>query len=384
MTERHYRRSVAEIDLRRIKDNFKRFTSIAPNESFICPMVKADAYGHGASHVAKALRSQGAKHLGVALVEEGEQLRRAGDQESILVFGPVDSEGAESAVRERLTIVVSEWDHLEALDQARLKLGEAKVGVHVEFNTGMNRLGFDVSEAQKVRAYFQNSRGFRLEGLCTHLLRGDDAGAESGESKLQLAAFEVALGSFKDMPNVFKHALNSSAAINVHARKSNSSLGLRPGIGLYGYGGKNDEGFDLNLKPALSLKTHIASLHKVGPDSRVSYGPSWKAKRDSLIGVVPFGYADGYKRSLSNKAQILCHGQRAPVAGTVCMDYFMIDLTDVKPAAGQEIEIGNEVVLIGEQGNESITAFDLADWAGTISYEILTGISARVPRIYLG
>lgn len=392
-TERHYRRSLAEIDLRRIKDNFIRFRDAKAPGAFICPMVKANAYGHGATHVAKALRSAGAKYLGVALVEEGEELRRAGDRDPILVFGPVDREAAETVVRESLTVVVSEWDHLDVIEQARNQLGETRVSVHAEFNTGMNRLGFEVNEAAKVREWFKANSNMKLEGICTHLLRGDDAGADEGESATQLRRFYEVSQAFSDMPALIRHGLNSSAVINLVGQTQASdpkffefvtSLGARPGIGLYGYGGKNDEGHTLGLKPVMSLRTHIISLHRVAKDARVSYGPTWKAPRESLIGVLPFGYADGYRRGLTNKSSVLYNGHRVPQVGTVCMDYFMIDLTDVESKLKVPAKVGDEVFLMGEQGTERITADNLAEWAGTISYEILTGIGKRVPRVFLG
>ena len=385
----HYRRSNAEIDLRRIENNFRAFASLVPAGTFLCPMVKANAYGHGDIEVARALRHAGAKHLGVALVEEGELLRRGGDLAPILVFGPADSSSSESIIRENLTPVLSSWDQLEALEYAHNELGTAKIGVHLEFNTGMNRLGFEPEDVPKLKEWLvAKSKIVRLEGVCTHLFSGNDAGEAAKFSDNQLSQFADIAGSFPG--EIFVHALNSSGSINIWQRlqakkdvppSARRPLGLRPGIGIYGVDPGNDENAVIGLKPVMSLKTHVIGIHRISKGEKVSYGPSWTAERDSVVATVPFGYADGYRRALSNKADVLVRGKRVKQIGTVCMDYFMIDLTDLdieKPA-----KIGEEVVLLGEQGHEKITADELANLTGTIAYEILTGISDRVTRTYI-
>lgn len=385
----HYRRSVAEIDLRRIENNFRAFKALVPEGTFVCPMVKANAYGHGDSEVAKALRQAGAKYLGVALVEEGETLRRGGDRGPILIFGPADDGSAESMIRENLTPVVSAWDQLDSLESAHNELGTSRVGLHLEFNTGMNRLGFEPHEVPKLKEWLARlSKAFRLEGVCTHLFSGNDAGEASKYSDKQLSCFAEIARSFPD--DVIVHALNSSGSVNIWKRlqeakdvppSARKPLGLRPGIGIYGIDPGNDENAKIGLKPVMSVKTHIIGIHRVAKGEKVSYGPTWTAERDSVIGTVPFGYADGYRRALSNKADVLLRGRRIKQVGTVCMDYFMIDLTDLD--AQKPVKAGEEVVLLGEQGAEAITADELAALTGTISYEILTGISDRVTRTYL-
>lgn len=388
----HYRRSVAEIDLKQIDRNFRTFVSLYPAGTFVCPMVKANAYGHGDVEVAKALRNAGAKYLGVALIEEGERLRHAGDRDPILIFGPVDTGSADTILRENLTAVVSGWDQLEALKMAHAEGGTSSTRIHFEFNTGMNRLGFEPEDAPKLRQWLKDNKEFRLEGVCTHLLRGNDAGDASGESEIQLSRLVQIIESFSDLPDLIIHSLNSSAAVNIWNRKAENkelgaatgkTLGLRPGIGLYGVQPPNDQHSEIQLKPVMSLKTHVISIHKVKKGEKVSYGPVWEASRESTIATLPFGYADGYRRSLTNRAQVLFRGERAPVVGTVCMDYFMVDLTDIEAKTGKPVLIGEEIVLLGEQGKEIITATELADLAGTISYEIFTGVSDRVTRVYL-
>ena len=353
-------------------------------------MIKANAYGHGDGPVSKALRQVGAEYLGVGLIEEGIRLRLFGDQGALLLFGPFDREGAKAVLEYDLTPVVSQWSQLEALqEQAHLR-NQKVVRIHLKFNTGMNRLGFDTCEAPKLRDWLNQNSGFVLDGVCTHLLRGDDAGRKGGESESQLEQFAKLLVAFKGM-NFHVHVLNSSGLATLWKRFSEGQalgnggvwpLGARPGLAVYGIAPSSDEEISLKLEPALSLKSHLVTLHHLQKGSRLSYNATWRASHESLIGVVPIGYADGYSRTLSNRAHLLCRGHRVPVVGTICMDYLMIDLT----AMGLEekpLEIGEEVVLIGSQNDQFIRAEEIANLMGTIPYEVLTGLSERVPRIYL-
>lgn len=385
-----HRKTFAEVDTRRIRSNFQAVKSLLPDGTFICPMVKANAYGHGDIEVSRALRKAGAPHLGVGLIEEGIGLRSSGDEGSLLMFGLFEKTSAEAILEYDLTPVISEWHQLESLQEVLKSDRDQSVKIHLKFNTGMNRLGFDVSQGAKIRSWLNDHRQFHLEGVCTHLLRGDDAGAPGGESESQLLAFAEALSSFKDLP-IQAHALNSSGTVNLWHRVLEKKalgpgakwpLGSRPGLAIYGVPPSSDEKVRLPLQPALSLKSHLVMLHRLKPGERVSYNATWRAKRDSLIGVVPIGYGDGYFRMLSNKASVLCKGVRAPVAGTICMDYFMVDLTEVEAKTGP-VHVGEQVVLIGEQGGDRIQAQELSDLIGTIPYEVLTNISERVPRVYL-
>jgi alanine racemase len=228
-------------------------------------------------------------------------------------------------------------------------------------------------------------------------LRGDDARASTDANDLhdlqtsyslgQLQKFTEALAAFRGLKFIV-HALNSSASAAMWKRHAYTSdrnygpLGARPGIAVYGIEPSEKKELQLGLKPVLSWASQLVSVHHIKTGDVVSYNATWKAKRPSLIGVVPVGYADGYSRSLSNKGSILCRGRRVPIVGTVCMDYFMVDLTDAEKA-DSEIQSGEPVVLIGEQKSESITAQEIADQRGTITYEVLTNISDRVPRMYL-
>lgn len=387
-----YRPTVAEVDLRRIRANFKRLRAWLEPGAFICPMVKANAYGHGDREVARVLRQESCPYLGVGLIEEGLRLRNSGDIGAILMFGLFDRLGAEAMIAASLTPVLGDWDQAEALAlvlsrMKRPSAGEMPLPVHLKFNTGMNRLGFRVEDATRLRQWIDRHPGLRVEGVCTHLLHGEDAGLTAGRSFAQLEGLARALEAFADL-NCHAHALNSSGMAGIWWRSRKEpgtrpfafrTLGGRPGIGLYGVRPGTVHAMEFDLEPVLSWRSRLVMVRDVRSGETVSYSGTWKARRASRIGIVPVGYADGYVRLLSNRASVLCRGRRAPVIGTVCMDYFMIDLTDVEAAAGT-VAPGDEVVLIGEQGDERIEAVELAGLVGTIPYEILTNISQRVPR----
>jgi alanine racemase len=251
----------------------------------------------------------------------------------------------------------------------------------------MNRLGFADDQAARLREWLDSHPFFELEGICTHLFRGDDIGVAGGDTAAQLNRFTKILRVFAGL-TFHVHVLNSSAGVGLDASGTkldmslNIPLGLRPGIALYGIMPPSRHPPKIELEPVLSFRSHLVMLHRLQTGEAVSYNGIWKAKRESLIGVVPVGYADGFQRVFSNNAEVLCRGQRTPVVGTVCMDYFMIDLTDVETLTGP-IEAGEEIVLIGEQQGQSIGADELAQRAATIPYEIFTRISERVPRHYI-
>ena len=414
-----HRRTYAEVNLAHLKSNFDALNDLLPRGTFFCPMVKANAYGHGDIEVARALREAGATHLGVGLIEEGIHLRSAGDSGELLLMGAFDPPSAQAVLEHRLTPVLSEWHQLNSLadalrtspptqestsrDHENQNFTRASAAppfrsclkIHFTFNTGMNRLGFDCDQAPRLAEWLRAHPEFELEGVATHLLRGDDAGIPGGESESQLDALAKCVSAFQEFqPHV--HALNSSGTLSLWQRAVQKlplgqggkwPLGSRPGISIYGVNPSTQENVTLQLKPVLSLKSSVVMLHHLSRGDRVSYGPTWRAERPSLIGVVPMGYGDGYFRLLSNRATVLCKGVRVKIAGSVCMNYFMIDLTDLESQGGS-IELGEEIVLIGEQRNENgvldqIAAQDLADLIGTIPYEILTNINERVPRLYI-
>lgn len=363
-----FRPTQAIINLNALKANYRRLQNLIP-DGFLCPMVKANAYGHGAIPVARALEEEGCKQVGVVLVEEALELREHGAQFDILVFTRLTKESARACCERGLIPVVS-----HAMDLEYLRETDRPVRVHLKFDTGMHRMGFDLGEAKRLRDFFRESHRVRLEGICTHLSHGFDAAESDGISARQMARFEEVYAQFGDS-KIQRHVLNSDALLaRAKAKKSIEQWGARPGLALYGLY-QNEI-----VEPVLSLSTRLDLVRKIGRGESVSYGARWTASKESWVGVIPYGYADGYHRVLTNKSQVLFRGKRVPVVGTICMDYCLVDLTEnLKEGLPQ---VGEEVVIWGNQQNSSISAVELADWAQTIAYEITTGVSSRVPRIY--
>lgn len=350
---------------------------------FFCPMIKANGYGHGDIQLAKYLEQDGIRYMGVALIEEGIGLREKGCQANVLFFGGFSEKSVVDIVQHRLTPVLSTWAQLKAIEAAASK----NYPIHLKFDTGMNRLGFDLEDANKLVEHMKKSH-LKLEGVCTHLHSAEDAGHFFGESFKQLQLFKEIEDKFASF-QCYSHTLNSSGLLNFahhHDQKLpyhiNSQQGARPGISIYGV--TSVEKPTIELKPVMSLRSQIAKYKRVRKDHGVSYGITWKAVEDSIIGVVPLGYADGYRRSLSNKGKVLFRGQIVPVVGTVCMDYFMIDVTSLVRKEAFENLGPEEVTMWGlDSFGNHLSAREIAKDAGTISYEMFTGVGARVPRLYL-
>jgi alanine racemase len=362
-----FRATHLRIDTQSLRHNLQLLKKWSRGE-FFCPMVKANAYGHGDVLVARVAEEAGVSALGVALVEEGVRLREAGLKAPILTFAPLSVDAVKAANKFCLTPVITRFEDLQALDRA----GSSPTAVHLKFNTGMQRLGFDTDEIPKLKAELKSRPWVKIEGVCTHLTHGKEAGDGSGPSQTQLRRF---LEMCKDFPGV-RHG-HKSASLASLMENHNDGIGARPGISIYGlpHDGKQT---GAGLKPVLSWKTRIARVHTVEKGESASYSARWTAERRSVIGVLPVGYGDGYMRALSNKASVLFRGQRVRVVGSVCMDYTMVDLTD--SAVSGLPQAGDEVTLIGEQGGQRIEAAELAELAGTIAYEVVTAISARVAR----
>lgn len=380
-----FRKSYAEINLHHLKSNLSWVRSHFSKDKFLCPMVKANGYGHGDVIVAKSLEAEGVTHMGVCLIEEALWLRQAQIKSNILVFRGFDKQGAEEIIARDFIPVVSQWDHLEFLTQSNR--GQA-VPIHIKFDTGMNRLGFAIKDASKIDEYLWQNKNFRLKGVLTHLHSGEDGLEPEGKTQGQLRALNQVASLFKKYGAVI-HALNSAGVLAKVASqaegskiKFDSTMGARPGLLLYGYAPKmnfkND--FQHKLKPVMTLKSHLSEIRFVSKGSGVSYSHTWVAQKDSVIGIVPIGYADGVHRNLSNKGLVSVHGHLIPIVGNICMDYLMIDLTAIM---NLKIEKNDSVILFGytEQLGYRQTAHSYAELLGTIPWEVLTSMSIRVPRV---
>lgn len=384
-----YRRTYAEINLNHLAYNIRAIQKAFPEAGFLCPMVKANAYGHGDARLGLYLESIGIRQMGVCLLEEGITLRKAGVNAEILIFRGFDFEGAQKIAEYSMTPVVSSWEHIEHLEALD---SNSPTNIHLKFDTGMNRLGFRPEEGQKLFDRLWQNKKIRLKALATHLFNGEDATDENGKTAMQLKALNQLAQIFKPF-NIFCHALNSSAIISAMSLQKSKpgsqhplmlqNWGLRPGLMIYGYNPLADKSI-VDLKPVMTLKAQVNAYRHVKTGETVSYGGTWKAKRDSVIAVISIGYGDGYHRILSNKSQVLFAGKRVPVVGTVCMDYLMLDVTDIVQGKDLKEFKDQEAVLFGQDHGAYLPAEELATQAQSITWEMLTSVGERVPRVYVG
>jgi alanine racemase len=337
-------------------------------------VVKADAYGHGAIPVARTLVEAGASWLGVALPEEGIQLRRQGLEVPILVMGPTPPDQGPLLSEYRLDQMVYHPLHARALSSSTGGSRTA-VRVHLKIDTGMGRLGINPSEAAAGAKAITHLPGLELGGVMTHFAAAD--AADKGHALEQLRRFLEAIREIEaaGIAVPLRHAANSAAILNLPETHLDM---VRLGIAVYGYPPSRFVSQGLPWEPVLTFMTRIAQMKKVPQGGTVSYGCTYVAPRDIMVATLPVGYADGYNRLLSNQGEVLIRGTRAPVIGRVCMDMIMVDVTDVGG-----VQEGEEVVLLGRQGDQAVLADEWAAHVGTITYEILCNISKRVPRTYL-
>lgn len=374
MTTRAERRPAwAEIDLGAIRDNVTLLREVAaPAE--VCAVVKADGYGHGAVEVGRAALAAGATCLAVALAEEGVALRAAGVETPVLVLAEPSAAEAELIARHRLDCAVYSEEGVDRI--AAASAGSETVRVHLKVDTGMHRVGAAPSSAVDVARRVEKTSGVELAGVWTHCAVADELA--SATTAAQLDRFEAVLEELAaaGIDPGLRHAANSAAAI-AHPR-SRYDL-VRCGIAIYGVSPGPDLDGRLPLRPAMALKAQVSYVKRVPAGQGVSYGHRYRTARETTIATVPLGYADGVPRLLGARGgEVLVGGRRRPIAGTVTMDQLMVDCDD------DAVRRGDEVVLIGEQGDERITAEDWAARVDTIGYEIVCGVGSRVARRYVG
>jgi len=365
--------TIATVDLSALAANLRYVRRLASPTCDILAVVKADAYGHGAIAVSRSLAQQGVARFAVATIQEGAQLRDAGIQAQILVMGAVHSAQLADLLEYALTPVIYEPGLAGAL-ATRLDAKLIPYPVHVKVDTGMGRLGLTPEQVLPLVQSPAFQGPLRLEGLMTHLADADNS--DPAYTQAQIARFQAVLTQLKraSVAVPLVHAANSAAIL---AHPTAHFTAVRPGLMLYGYAPLASSDAAAELQPVLSLRSAIAQIRMLAPGESVSYNRAFVAARPSRIAVLPIGYADGYSRALSNRGRVLIQGRRCPVVGRVCMDMTLADVTDL-PA----VHPGDEAVLIGRQGHDAIGANDVADWSGTIPYEVLCGIGPRVPRIY--
>lgn len=365
--------TIVEIDLEALRLNYEQLKKRLPTGTKVLCVVKSNAYGHGASRVARILQEEGADYFGAGTVDEGIELREAGIKRPILILLGLIDDHFKSVLRYQLTPVLYDLGMAERL-HAFLSHSKRHLPVHVKLDTGMTRLGVQPKDFEDFCSHFKRLSSLEPEGLLTHL---SDVGSDEFTGK-QERLFLSACKEFRHhFPEVkYLHSANSHAAITGHSGGAESMTRL--GIALYGAYPHEKLKKIVELKPVLRWKSKITSVKRIPAKTPVSYGRTFYTKKESIIGVIPVGYADGYPRRLSNQSQVLVHGKPVNQVGTICMDMMMIDLSSIPHS-----KVGDDVVLIGKQGKEEIRAEDLAEKADTISYEIFCRIAERIPRNYL-
>jgi alanine racemase len=365
-----------ENNLARIRERLAGSSPPAKLPPKVMAVVKADAYGHGAVGVSRALEAAGVDWLGVALLEEGAEIRRAGVQLPVLVLGTARPEKIALYARYRLTPTLSSLAELLRWQDWTAGQREPQP-VHLKVDTGMSRLGVAMDEVPRALEILRGSPGLRLAGLLSHFGDADDLDSPRNPAQEERFAAVLALLEPGEREGILIHMANSAAAL--HRPESRFAL-VRIGISIYGLD-PVDETRDpqprMGLQPVMSVRARIVQLREVPAGTPLSYGGRTVTRRRSRVAVVPVGYADGYAWRLTGRAEALVRGRRVPVAGSVTMDMTLLDVTE----AGAEL--GDEVVLLGRQGNEEITATELAAHAGTISWEILCHLGLRLPRRYV-
>ncbi len=373
----------AEIDLSAIAHNVRELRRLIGDKVQLMVAVKANAYGHGAVEVARTALKAGADQLGVARVEEGITLRRAGIDAPILIMGYTIADNASLLIEHRLMPTLYSLENARGFSEAAAAAGNT-IPFHIKVDSGMGRLGvpcdalqLDLSQrpVEEITAITQLP-GLDLQGLCTHFATSDHS--DKTFANQQFSRFQALVADLEaagiEIP--VRHAANSGAIIDLPETHLDM---VRAGISLYGLNPSHEVDLSrIELRPAMTLKARIIHLKTIPAGTRISYGGTWRSQTATTIATIPVGYGDGYSRLLSNQGQMLVKGKRAPVVGRVCMDLTMLDVGHI-----DGVKAGDEVVLIGRQGDEEISADEMADLLGTINYEIVTQLMARVERVYI-
>ncbi|HBF38076.1 MAG TPA: alanine racemase [Firmicutes bacterium] len=362
-----------EINLAAIRHNLQEIRRLVGPAVDILAVVKAEAYGHGAVPVARTAIASGASWLGVAMPEEGIALRKAGIETPILIFGPIQPDQVGPVVEYGLTVALCNWESAMAMSRQAVQTGKPALA-HIKVDTGMGRVGIKPEQAVDFMGKVKELPGIHATGIFSHMATADEKDKNYAKSQIQVFISVIEALKKRDLLPPKVHLANSAGIMELPESYFNM---VRPGIILYGLYPSNE--VDRNkalLEPALTLKARITFVKRVPTGSGISYGQRYHTQKESTIATIPIGYADGWSRMLTNKAEAIIKGKKYPIVGSICMDQCMIDLGD------DTAEIGDEVVLIGKSGTEIISADFLAEKLGTINYEVTCMLSNRLPRIY--
>ncbi len=366
------RPTLVEVNLERLSENFRAIQEhVSPAR--VMAVLKANAYGHGLVEVARWMETLGVDYLGVAVVEEGILLREQGVKAPILVLGGILGNQVPHFLKHDLTITASSIEKLYQVDEVAEQMGTT-AKVHLKIDTGMERIGVHYYSAEQFIETSLKCRNIQVEGIFSHFANADRS--DLAHSRLQLERFAEVLSFYdrRGMPPPIRHIANSPAIL--HLPDSYLDM-VRPGILLYGVYPTGHGPRKIAVRPALSWKSHVVFFKVIQPDHPVGYGSTWQSDHMVRAVTVPVGYGDGYFRDMSGKAQVIIRGRKYPVVGLISMDQIVVNIE------WDSAYNDDEVILIGEKDGLAITVQDLAEWAGTIPYEILTNINTRVPRVYL-
>lgn len=373
---KRYHRVYAEINIDDIISNLIQIKHhVGPNTKVML-VIKADGYGHGAIQISKALNREEIDYLGVATINEAIALREVGIDLPILVLGFTPEDNYSDLVKYNITQTIYSENMVEKLAAIAYAMNKVAL-VHIKIDTGMNRIGLKPSP-EMIR-YIKNIgdlQGIKIEGIFTHFSKADEGETEFTMNQLRI--FEEFLKNLEASgvkPSMI-HASNSAGMVDFPVAHQDM---VRVGIALYGlYPSEEVNHSEIKLTPSLSLKSNIIHLKRIEPGALVSYGGIYKATSPRIIATVPVGYGDGYPRGLSSVGRVIINGEYAPIVGRVCMDMFMVDVTDIT-----DVKNGDQVILIGRDGNKAITVEEIAKHRGTINYEIICQLGKRIPRVYI-
>lgn len=371
---KEYYRVQANINLDAIYDNVKAAKSLTKEDTKLMAIIKADAYGHGAVKVAETLDDI-ADAYGVAILEEGIELRQAGVTKPILILGYTPAPLYEAMINYDITTAVFKYDMAEEISNTAVRLGK-KAKIHIKLDTGMSRIGFKQDD-ESLETIIKISKlpGIEITGCFTHFARMDEK--DKTKAKEQFKRFMYFTKRIEDAGiNIpVKHVSNSAGIIEMP--EVNLDM-VRNGISVYGmYPSEEVNKEKLPLTPAMEIISYISFIKTLEKDVEIGYGGTFTTTRETKVATIPVGYADGYPRSLSNKGCILVNGQRAPIIGRICMDQFMVDITDIK-----DVHENDKVTLIGHDGDGYISIEEMADLSGSFNYEFVCDIGKRVPKVY--
>ena len=365
----------AEIDLKSLRDNYDGIKKQVTENVKIMGIVKANAYGHGLIEIARALMSFGSDYLGVGFLEEGIVLRQNGINIPILVLGGVLGSQIREFIQHDLEITISSIEIAERIEHEVPNHNRKKARVHLKIDTGMERIGVHSENASQFIERACRMPHLEVVGVYSHLASADEK--DKAFTYYQLDRFQSVIEKIKSMgieiPNI--HLANSGAILDMP--ETYFSM-VRPGIMLYGIYPSRETSEGISMHPILTLKSNVVFIKEVAQNTSISYGRKYFTPKRTRIATIPIGYGDGYSRSLSNTGEVLINGQRFPIVGIVCMDQIMVDI-----GFEANVHVGDEVVLIGISGDKAISVWELSDKTGTVPYELLTGIAARVPRVFI-